>query len=122
MGCRSHIKRDSGLIVKSAVQFKKVFIHRDYVDMRKSINGYGGYGFNRYGFGGYGYPYYPPVYAYPPAVVVPSTPPVYIQQETQPIPAQTNYWYYCKNPDGYYPYIKDCPAGWLPVSPIPPGQ
>ena len=25
--------------MKSAVQFKKVFIHRDYVDMRKSING-----------------------------------------------------------------------------------
>jgi transposase len=25
--------------MKSATQFKKVFIHRDYVDMRKSING-----------------------------------------------------------------------------------
>lgn len=39
MGCRSHIKCDPGLNVKSVVQFKKVFIHRDYVDMRKSING-----------------------------------------------------------------------------------
>lgn len=84
--------------------------------------GYGGYGFNRYGFGGYGYPYYPPLYTYPPAVMVPNTPPVYIQQEIQPTPSQTNYWYYCKNPDGYYPYVKDCPGGWLPVSPIPPGQ
>lgn len=25
--------------MKSAAQFKKVFIHRDYVDMRKAING-----------------------------------------------------------------------------------
>lgn len=85
--------------------------------------GYGGYGFNRYGFGGYGYPYYyPPMYAYPPTVVVPTTPPVYIQQETQPMPPQTNYWYYCQKPDGYYPYVKDCPGGWLPVAPKPPGQ
>ncbi|MBL8497955.1 hypothetical protein ABF87_10065 [Nitrosomonas sp. JL21] len=85
--------------------------------------GYGGYGFNRYGFGGYGYPYYyPPMYSYPPTVIVPSTPPVYIQQETQRTPQPTNYWYYCRNPDGYYPYVKDCPGGWLPVSPQPPGQ
>lgn len=87
--------------------------------------GYGGYGFNRYGFGGYGYGYpyyYPPAYAYPPTVVVPTTPPVYIQQESQPIPSQTNYWYYCQKPDGYYPYVKDCPGGWLPVAPKPPGQ
>ena len=85
--------------------------------------GYGGYGFNRYGFGGYGYPYYyPPMYAYPPTVVVPTTPPVYIQQESRPIPSQINYWYYCQKSDGYYPYVKDCPGGWLPVAPKPPGQ
>lgn len=92
--------------------------------------GYGGYGYGRYGFGGYGYgyPYYynPPVYAYPPTVIVPATPPVYIQrqevQPTQPVRPQTNYWYYCRNPDGYYPYIRNCPGGWLQVAPQPPGR
>ncbi len=89
---------------------------------------YGGYGLGGYGYGyGFGYPfYYPPAYAYPPTMVMPSTPPVYIQQQqaqpTQPAQPQTNYWYYCQNPDGYYPYIKNCPGGWLQVAPQPPGQ
>jgi hypothetical protein len=26
-------------------------------------------------------------------------------------------WYYCSNPQGYYPYIKNCPGGWLTVVP-----
>ncbi len=95
--------------------------------------GYGGYGFGRYGFGGYGYGYpsyyFPPVYAYPPQVIVPATPPVYIEQQAQqpsqsvqPAQPQTNYWYYCQDPDGYYPYVRKCPGGWLQVAPQPPGQ
>ena len=90
---------------------------------------YSGYGYGGYGFGGYGfgYPfYYPPSYYYPPTVIVPTTPPVYIQQQqaqpAQPAQPQTNYWYYCQNPDGYYPYVKSCPGGWLQVAPQPPGQ
>ncbi|MBX3616317.1 hypothetical protein [Nitrosomonas sp.] len=88
--------------------------------------GYGGYGFGGYG---YGYPYYySPWYAYPTPVVptapiVPTTPPVYIErqeaQSSQPAQSQANYWYYCRDPDGYYPYVKNCPGGWLPVSPRP---
>lgn len=90
--------------------------------------GYGGYGYGGYGYRGYGwgYPsyYYPPAYYYPPqTVIVPTTPPVYIQQQqVQPAQPQTNYWYYCQNPDGYYPYVKRCPRGWLQVAPQPPGQ
>ncbi|MBY0485148.1 hypothetical protein [Nitrosomonas sp.] len=91
--------------------------------------GYGGYsryGFGGYGFGGYGYgypSYYPPYYAYPPTVIVPSTPPVYTQQQqAEPVQPQTDYWYYCQNPDGYYPYVKNCPGGWLQVAPQPPAQ
>jgi hypothetical protein len=70
----------------------------------------------------YGYPYsyaYPYSYGYPaysPSVVVESSPQTYIQQETQ---AQ-QYWYYCQNPQGYYPYVSECPGGWQPVSPQPP--
>jgi len=75
-----------------------------------------------YGLGYYGRPYYSPYYAYPPAVIaVPLTPPVYIQQAppvTQQYPP--GYWYYCNNPEGYYPYIQQCPNGWQQVEPIPP--
>jgi hypothetical protein len=72
----------------------------------------------------YYYPYYP-YYPYPPsAVVVPSSPPVYIEQgdeQTTPL-QQPNYWYYCTNPQGYYPYVKECPAEWKKVEQVPPQQ
>jgi hypothetical protein len=82
---------------------------------------YGGYGYGGYGLGS---PYYyPPPYVYPQTVIVPATPPVYNQQlQIQPAQAQTSYWYYCEDPEGYYPYVKDCPAGWLQVVPQPPEQ
>jgi hypothetical protein len=65
---------------------------------------------------GYPYPYYPPT-----IITVPSQPPVYIEQTPAPTrqyPA--GYWYYCDNPQGYYPYVKHCPSGWQPVEPTPP--
>lgn len=82
--------------------------------------GFFGPGF--YGYRAYGYadPFFRPYYAYPPAVAVPSQPPVYIQQQ-KPTATQskTNYWHYCRDPEGYYPYIKECPGGWLQVVPQP---
>lgn len=92
----------------------------------------------------YGYPYYPYPYAYaPPQVIVaqPPQPQVYIEQgsgatsspdASAPPPAQTapatsagnsntqGYWYYCEQSDSYYPYVKECPAGWKQVTPTPP--
>jgi hypothetical protein len=74
----------------------------------------------------YGYPYYYPPYYYPPAYYAPyaSSPPVYVEQDTaQPAPAPQapqGYWYYCAGANGYYPYVKECPAGWQRVSPQPP--
>lgn len=77
-----------------------------------------GYGLGYYGRGSY----YAPYYGYPPTVItVPVTPPVYIQQTppaTQQNPA--GYWYYCYSPQGYYPYVKQCPNGWQQVDPTPP--
>jgi hypothetical protein len=37
------------------------------------------------------------------------------------VPSQgsSNYWHYCRNPEGYYPYVKNCPNGWLQVAPQP---
>ncbi|WP_305906976.1 hypothetical protein Q9L42_018245 [Methylomarinum sp. Ch1-1] len=72
------------------------------------------------------YPYYPYYYPYyPPAIVtVPSEPPVYIERQTpqssQQLPA--GYWYYCTDPEGYYPYVKECSSGWRQVDPAPPSS
>ncbi|MGO9014383.1 MAG: hypothetical protein ACLQF0_05335 [Dissulfurispiraceae bacterium] len=68
----------------------------------------------------WGPPYYPyyggynPYYAAPP-VVVQQQP----QQYVQPAPQQEeqSYWYFCGNPQGYYPYVKKCPGGWMKVAP-----
>jgi hypothetical protein len=103
-----------------------------------------GYGFGIYlGAPYYPYPYYPypyypyypyPYYAYPyyPPVVVetaPAEPPVYIEQGTpqlsapqEPSQEANSYWYHCAKPDGYYPYVKECPSGWEKVKPMPTPQ
>ena len=62
----------------------------------------------------YAYPYGYPYYAAPPVAVQQGTQ-EYIQQGSAP--QQQGYWYYCQNPQGYYPYVKECPAGWLQVVP-----
>jgi hypothetical protein len=75
------------------------------------------------------YPYYPypyPAYRYydAPTVVVPQEPQEYITQEPQKDEGETGYWYYCRKPEGYYPYVERCPSGWMKVVPntTPPGQ
>ena len=88
----------------------------------RSFGGYGwGYPGYRYRYGGY----YPPYYAYPPVVAVPSSPPVYIQQQgtiRSTMESRANYWYYCRKPEGYYPHVKKCPDGWMQVVPQPPAE
>jgi hypothetical protein len=98
--------------------------------------GYRGYGYG-HGYRGHGYYGYrgssvvivPQVvlpfgipYLYPPPVVV-APPPVYVQPApqvyVQPPPPQP-YWYYCDHPQGYYPYVPQCPGGWRQVTPPPP--
>jgi hypothetical protein len=32
-------------------------------------------------------------------------------------PAASQYWYYCQNPAGYYPYVQQCTTNWQPVPP-----
>jgi len=74
-----------------------------------------------FGWGWYGpAPYY--YYPYPPVVAVPAAPPTYIEQSPPLAQAQSNDWYYCSNPEGYYPYIKQCPGGWQRVASQPPSQ
>lgn len=76
---------------------------------------------------GYALPYpppyaYPPYYSYPP-VVRESAPPVYIERGDERADEDTasaqGYWYYCDRPEGYYPYVRECPGGWERVAPRP---
>lgn len=79
-------------------------------------------GYRSYGYG-YADPFYRPYYTYPSAVAIPSQPPVYMQrQEAKPAQSRTAYWYYCQATKGYYPYVKECPRGWLQVAPQPSAQ
>jgi hypothetical protein len=69
-------------------------------------DGFHGGGFHR-GFGvGFGlgglYAPYADTYDYPDYG--------YYQQ-----PYATQYWYYCSNPAGYYPYVTQCNTGWQTV-------
>jgi hypothetical protein len=61
------------------------------------------------------YPYYPPVVVTPPQVYVEPAP-----QTPNPPPPAPSYWYYCEEPQGYYPYVQQCPNGWRPVAPTTP--
>lgn len=61
-------------------------------------------------------PWYRP-YDYPP-VVVEQAPPVYIERDPESA-AASGHWYYCNGARGYYPYVKECPGGWLKVPPQP---
>ena len=83
-----------------------------------------GVGFGYPFWGPYWGPWYPPPYAYYPApVVVRSEPVTYIEQggNTSSI-EQNGWWYYCETSRGYYPYVKECPAGWQRVPPTPPAR
>jgi hypothetical protein len=65
-------------------------------------------------------PYYPSYYPYysEPPVVIEQQPEMYVQPAPQA--EQPAYWYFCKDAQGYYPYVKQCPGGWMKVVPTPP--
>ena len=56
----------------------------------------------------------PPAYYYP-VPAAPAEPTTYIEQGRD----NTGWWYYCDSSRGYYPYVKECPAGWERVAPTP---
>jgi hypothetical protein len=64
-----------------------------------------------------GWYWYPtPIYPYPD----PYTPPVVIQTPApQAAAPQAPSWYYCAQPQGYYPYVTECPSGWQTVPATP---
>jgi hypothetical protein len=98
-------------------------------------SGYSGYyghgGFRGYGWGGYygaplfwgGYDALPYNYEfYAPEFAAPMISPGYTGESVAPAaPPQSAWWYYCDNPQGYYPYVQQCMSHWQRVSPQPPG-
>jgi hypothetical protein len=62
------------------------------------------------------YPY-PDPYVPPTIVVTPSAPAPAAAPTTSP---PTEYWYYCKSANAYYPYVASCPEGWQKVPSTPP--
>ena len=65
----------------------------------------------------YPYSYYDGSYASP--VYGDPGPTSYIQQygETWVQSSAGEYWYYCTDPAGYYPQVRNCARGWLKVVP-----
>ena len=73
----------------------------------------------------YPYPYasYPYPYAYEPAIVVPPAPRVYIERDDRTAQESApGYWYYCRESNTYYPYVKECAQPWerVPAQPRNP--
>ncbi len=66
--------------------------------------------------------YYPaPYYLPPPVYIAPEPAPVYIERNDAVVeqPEVSSYWHYCRDSNNYYPYVKECPGGWLQVLPQP---
>lgn len=68
---------------------------------------------------GYDTHYSPFYYPYYRVVIAPS-PTVYIERGNPQSVVQPYHWYFCANPEGYYPYVQQCPGGWQQVAPHPP--
>src|SRR5262245_18067553 len=67
-------------------------------------------------------PWYPahyyPYYYYPPAPVYvsPPAPTPYVERhDAAPEPLAPSMWYFCRDSNAYYPYVKQCPGGWQRV-------
>jgi hypothetical protein len=71
-----------------------------------------------------GYYYYnAPIYPYPDyyrpstAIIEHDSDAMYAPPQGVP---QQQYWYYCRDPDGYYPYVAECRGEWRQVPVTPP--
>jgi len=79
------------------------------------------YPYSYYPYPYYPYGYYPYAYA-PAAVAPPAAPSAYVEQGSPPpmqaapqAPQPSSDWFYCRKPEGYYPYVRECADGWQRV-------
>ncbi|MDR1995716.1 hypothetical protein [Azonexus sp.] len=93
------------LVAVAPFSVGEVFAHRGWVGV-----GVGNTWGSWWGPWGHPSPWYAPV------VVVPSEPApmIYIEKNE---PSSGAFWYYCRDPSGYYPYVSECREGWLRVLP-----
>ncbi len=81
------------------------------------------YGPSYYGPAYYPYPYYNEVVVAPAPTTVYVEPAATISPSYNSVqPGQSSDWYYCHNPDGFYPSVKTCPSGWQRVPPQAPAD
>ena len=45
-----------------------------------------------------------------------------LEDEVKSQGSGSNYWYYCREPAGYYPDVLTCPSAWLQVVPNLPAE
>jgi hypothetical protein len=64
--------------------------------------------------GGTWYFYPAPIYPYPDPYLPPGA--------VAPLSGAQQYWYYCTNPAGYYPYVPQCATTWQAVPANPPAS
>lgn len=98
--------------------------YRDHDGFRTNFGIWVGPGWDPFWWGPLWYPWpsyyrdpYPYEYYQPPAATVP--PPVYTPPEGSGAQEEAAYWYHCREPEGYYPYVQECPSGWTKVTPTP---
>jgi hypothetical protein len=76
--------------------------------------------------GPYWGPGWGPYWGYPPAYYPPYAPayaaPVVVEPQTFIQQSAPSYWYYCEDAKAYYPYVRECPTGWLTVVPQAPSE
>jgi hypothetical protein len=103
--------------------------HRYAGGSRVYFSGYFGFPFYAYPYGYYPFSYYPHSYPYSYPYAYPAYPyayPDYSNTYDQPTvyseSEQSYSWYYCRDPEGYYPYVTSCPSGWTKVVPTPQGE
>ena len=75
--------------------------------------------------GGWGWPYYYDYYGgyYDPYYArdrYPYTDHTIVQYSAPAPPAAPDAYYYCADPQGYYPYVQNCSGGWQSVPTAPP--
>jgi hypothetical protein len=70
--------------------------------------------------------YPPPYYYYPhyyPRYGEPAESVIYVERgDAEPTPGEdaSQYWYFCRDSNTYFPYVKECPTPWQRVVPQPP--
>ena len=123
------------LAAVTAAGFSTTALARGYYHSRVGVGVYVGPG---WGWGpgwgpGWGYPYgpyaYPGYYPAPAVVAVPApNPPQFIEQGSDGNPTAADssspnaWWYHCAQPEGYYPYVRECPGGWQREQPRAPSS